>query len=178
MQRTLTVTAITAIALLLSPLVTPVAEATNQTHCVVNVVEQLADGQLIFSEPRCYPQFSAALEDASDGTLVLPRFARGTLLFDDSSLALAASSFTLGIHFDGYGGSGSSITVVGTSCSGGWWNTGTAWKDRISSSYNGCSRLRHYDYANRSGSFEDTVGAGTTDNLLVLNNRAESVSYH
>jgi hypothetical protein len=88
------------------------------------------------------------------------------------------SSFTLGIHFDGFNGTGSSISVAGSSCTGGWWNTGTTWANRISSSYNGCARLRHYDLANKGGSYQDTYGAGTTDNLSTMDNRSESVSYH
>ncbi len=61
----------------------------------------------------------------------------------------------------------------------GWWNTGTSWDDRISSTYNGCSRLRHYTNPNMGGASEDTKGAGTRDNLTsYLNNKADSVSYN
>ncbi len=88
------------------------------------------------------------------------------------------SSFALGIHFDGANGSGSSITVTGAACSGGYWNTGSAWANRISSSYNGCGRLAHFDLPNKGGSVENTFGAGTTDNLGALNNQTESVAYH
>lgn len=99
-------------------------------------------------------------------------------MFAGSSIdELLLSSFTLGIHFDGYNGSGSSITVVGASCTGGWWNTGSAWANRISSSWNGCYRLKHHDEPNRVGASESTTGSGRVHNLSVLNNRAESVSY-
>ena len=89
------------------------------------------------------------------------------------------STFTLGRHYDGYNGTGSSISVVGSSCTGGYWNTTSSWDNRISSSYNGCARLRHYAYPNKVVPFDDTQGSGTTDNLnSTLNNNAESISYH
>lgn len=178
MHKTLLVTSITAIALLL-PGVSTATQAGEETHCVVDVIGEKTSGELIVSEPRCYTTFSAAIEDASEGALVLPRSATGAVMFEDADVAGAASSFTLGIHYDGYNGLGSSISISGTSCSGGWWNTGTTWHDRISSTYNGCARLRHYTNANMGGAYEDTKGAGTTDNLTVnLNNKADSVSYN
>lgn len=64
-----------------------------------------------------------------------------------SSLA----SFTLRAIPIGHNGSGSSISVVGTGYSGGWWNTGGTWANRISSSQNGCCRLTHRDYPNTGG---------------------------
>jgi len=185
MRRTTFVAAIGAIALL-SPTITPAAEAAvaltedaEETHCVVEVIGEKASGELIVSEPRCHVSFAAAIGDASGGTLVLPPSASGSVIFRNPDVAAAASSFTLGIHYDGFNGTGSSISVVGSSCSGGWWNTGTAWDDRISSTYNGCGRLRHFTNPNMGGAHEDTKGAGTTDNLTsYLNNKADSVSYH
>lgn len=99
------------------------------------------------------------------------------LLADEGGVASVASTFTLGVHFDGFNGTGSSISVVGSDCSGGYWNTGTTWANRISSSWNGCYRLRHYDSPYATGAWQDTYGAGSTHNLSTLNNRAESVAY-
>lgn len=161
-----------------SGLVSAHADAATETHCVVDVVGEKTDGEFIMGEPRCYPTFSQAVADASQGAIRIPADSKGDILFEDKGLAAALSSFTLGTHYDGYNGSGSSISVVGSSCSGGYWNTGTSWRNRISSSYNGCGRLRHYDNANKGGSSENTYGAGTTDNLSALDNRTESVSYH
>jgi hypothetical protein len=177
MNRTF-LTAIVMVAVL-SPAIQPAADVREETHCVVDVIGERADGELIVSEPRCYGTFAGAMADASDGTLMLPASTRGAVMFADIDVAEAASSFTLGIHFDYFDGGGSSISISGTSCSGGWWNTGTAWHDRISSTYNGCARLRHYTNANMGGSFEDTKGVGTRDNLTsYLNNKADSVSYN
>ncbi len=149
-----------------------------ETHCVVDVIAETPDGELIVSEPRCYPTFPEAVADASNGSIRIPAASKGDILFRDEAVAGAYSSFTLGTHYDGYNGSGSSISVVGSSCSGGYWNTGTTWRNRISSSYNGCGRLRHYDDPSKGGSYRDTYGAGTTDNLGWFSNRTESVSYH
>lgn len=67
---------------------------------------------------------------------------------------------------------------MGAGCTGGYWNTGLAWANRISSSWNGCYRLRHYDGPNKSGASGDTVGAGSTHNVpAAINNKTESVAY-
>lgn len=146
----------------------PVAES----HCVVFVVDQLDDGQLVTSEPVCFiAERMAVWWAASDPDNLLDSV-------DASGGGLVAPTFTLGQHFDGFNGTGSSISVVGGSCTGGWWNTPPSWDNRISSSYNGCARLQHWDLPSKLGASESTYGAGTTDNLSLLNNKAESVSYH
>lgn len=141
-------------------------ERQPETHCVVFVVDKESDGELIVSEPECFSDEAAA--DA--------RVVEGHDSWSGSTSVL--SSFVLGKHFDGFNGSGSSISVVGSSCTGGYWNTGSTWANRISSSYNGCYRLRHWELPNKNGASENTYGAGTTDNLGPLNNRVQSVSYH
>lgn len=153
----------------------------EERHCVVRVVDQKDDGQLVFDAPTCFARLSAALAFASDGLVNESDLAgvTGPGLFaapDDNG---ALSSFTLGIHFDGYNGTGSSVSVVGSSCTGGWWNTGITWANRISSSWNGCYRLRHFDYPSKGGTWADTSGVGQTDNVpWSMNNRAESVAYY
>jgi hypothetical protein len=149
-----------------------------ESHCVIDVIGELSDGEFIVSEPRCYSTFAEAVTDASNGQMGVSPDTRGAALFGDEQLAVTYSTFTLGTHFDGANGSGSSISVVGSSCGGGYWNTGSSWANRISSTWNGCGRLRHYDNPAKGGLAENTYGAGTTDNLGTLNNRTESVSYH
>lgn len=150
----------------------------GESHCVLTVIGEESDGQLVMSEPDCYSTFARAMSVASNGSVELATDATGAVMFDDEAVAAAASSFTMGIHFDGYNGTGSSKTVVGSSCTGGWWN---AWDfyNRINSSYNGCTRLKHYDGWNASGYLTYTYGAGTTDNLpSSAVNKTNSVSYH
>ncbi len=135
-----------------------------ESHCVLRVVDQESDGRLVFAPRECYKTFAEAQQAADSGL--------------GGDQRIGASSFTLGVHFDGLNGTGSSISVVGSSCSGGYWNTGGAWANRISSSWNGCYRLRHHDLPNASGSYGDTAGAGSTQNVPTsINNKAESVSY-
>lgn len=150
-------------------------ERPAETHCVVFVVDQLPDGELIVSEPDCFAE-----EATADAWAVVGAEFRLTSQTapSDSGGVTAFSTFTLGKHYDGFNGTGSSITVVGSACTGGYWNTSSSWDNRISSSYNGCGRLRHWDLPYKAGSAQDTYGAGTTDNLSYMNNRTESVSYH
>lgn len=148
----------------------PASVAALETHCVVYVVDQLNDGELQMSRPTCFPTQREAAALAAQPALA-PR-AAGV----DAGNGVAL--FTLGIHYDGYNGTGASITVVGSSCSGGWWNTPTWFDNKISSSFNGCYRLRHYNRPNRAGSSTSTTGVGDIDNLpYFMNNRTESVAY-
>jgi hypothetical protein len=172
---------VVSLVLLSATMTVPLASAAPgavERHCVVEVVDQHADGELILSAPRCFGSFAEAVADASNGTVLMDAEASGAVLFSDPTIDEALlASFTLGIHFDGLNGSGSSISVVGSACTGGWWNTGFTWANRISSSWNGCYRLRHHDYPNKQGASESTIGAGATHNLSALSNSAESVSY-
>lgn len=139
-------------------------------HCVAFVLGEDPGGELILSEPECFSTYSQVHDRIGDAVEV------GFDRFNERP-ALKAT-FTLGRHFDGANGSGSSISIVGSSCTGGFWNTGSGWANQISSSYNGCARLRHFDLANKAGSYEDTFGAGQTDNLIGMNNKTESVAYY
>ncbi len=162
----------------LIPLSGSQASADVEEHCVVNVVSQLPDGELVLSEPECYSTLDSALTAASDTTLVLDPGAAGGLMWTSPGAGVLFSTFTLGTHFDGLNGTGSSISVVGSSCTGGYWNTSASWDNRISSSWNGCYRLKHHDLPNRAGTVGSTLGTGTTHNVPSwINDKAESVSY-
>lgn len=170
-------TGVVAIATMLVPAISSVAAnpESGESHCVVEVAEQKPNGELVLGSPICFDRLTDALEHAEHSRLEIDSIsARGL-----ESVATLSSSFVLGTHFDGYNGSGSSISVVGNSCTGGWWNTSSAWDNRISSSYNGCYRLRHFDLPNKAGDRYDTTGVGQTDNLsAAMNNRTESVAYY
>ena len=147
-----------------------------ETHCVIEVVDQRADGELVMSDKTCFDTFAKAQFHATGGKLVLAPDAHGSVAFKAGFDK--RSTQTLGIHYNKKNGGGSSITVVGSGCTGGYWNTSSNWDNKISSSYNGCPRLRHYDKANLNGMFADTTGVGTTDNLpSFMNNKTESVQY-
>jgi len=163
--------AVTALSVLVPAAATAKSKepAQAESHCVVHVIGQAEDGELTISVPDCYETATEAAMAAS-GTLQ-----PGGAGFE----SMAGATFTLGIHYDGSNGSGSSITVVGSSCTGGYWNTPSWFDNRITSSYNGCGRLRHYDRPYKGGSSTNTYGAGTTDDLAAwMNNRTESVAYY
>lgn len=150
-----------------------------EEHCVAEVTAQASDGELLLTQPRCYGTFAESISEASDGDVSLGFDAVGSDALTDDGLQSMLATFTIGIHYTGSSGSGSSIVIKGSSCKGGWWNTGSTWGNKISSSYNGCYRLRHYDYPNKSGMNASTTGAGAVRNLpSSMNNRTESVSYH
>jgi hypothetical protein len=166
------------------PAVAQTAEPAAEEHCVAVAVDTANDGRLVLDEPECYPSADEASEATKDALATLAASnrvaARSAVAADGSGgeqLAQAASK-TLGIHYDGNGGSGSSITIVGSACTGGYWNASATWKNRINSSYNGCGRLKHYDKPSKVGMMYTTLGVGTTDNLGWFANMTESVSYH
>jgi hypothetical protein len=86
----------------------------GEVHCVVEVIDQVASGELVLSTPSCYPTFAEAMMAASGGMLTTEAMS-GEELFADQTTGVVLSSFTLGVHFDGYNGAGSSISVVGSS---------------------------------------------------------------
>lgn len=146
----------------------------REMHCVVFVIDQREDGELVMSEPECFSDEASADTRALEGH----HSWNASPADEQGSGVVMASSSVLGKHYQGANGSGSSISVVGSSCTGGYWNTGSSWANRISSSYNGCHRLRHWDLPNKGGISESTYGSGTTNNLTYMNNRTQSVSYH
>jgi len=170
----LTVSAATAATVLIpaaAQAAAPLQATEIETHCVVQVVERAADGELFTSSPNCFPTVEEAAVAAAT-----PMLRPQSVEMDSKTTAF--STFTLGIHYDGANGTGSSITVVGSSCTGGYWNTPGWFDNRITSSYNGCYRLRHYDRPGKRGSSTNTTGVGDTDNLAGwMNNRTESVAY-
>ncbi len=144
----------------------------REKHCVVYVTEKTVEGELKMSEPTCAKSREGAAEIASR-PIYKPQSA------DIDGMAFGLSNFTIGIHYNGRNGTGSSITVVGSSCTGGYWNTPTWFDNKESSVYNGCYRLRHFNLPNMGGSATNTYGVGQTDNISAwMNNRTESVSYH
>lgn len=151
------------------------------SHCVIRVEDQKSDGEFVMGPASCYEALSEAMVAASQGAADPDALAAlsGPELLSDPEEWAPLLSFNLGIHFDGANGTGSSISIVGSSCTGGHWNTGPGWANRISSSWNGCYRLRHFDQPNKAGASYSTTGVGQTDNLSsVMNNKTESVSYH
>lgn len=124
-------------------------------HCVAVVVGQEEDGEFVLSEAECF-------EDPSDAR-------------SRAATAVAGRSMTIGIHYDLANLGGSSFTVVGGNCLGGYVNMSAAWDNRVSSTLGGCPRIRHWTGANTSGSAQDTLPHG---NLAApVNNAVSSIQY-
>jgi len=88
-----------------------------------------------------------------------------------------ASSNVIGRHYSGTRYSGSSITVVGTTCGGGVWYATGFWNNNIESTRNYCGSVgtRFYDSSSCSGSSR----LATSDQLTLgwMNNRTSCVRY-
>lgn len=149
----------------------------GDSHCVVVVTGETGQGQLIAGSPRCFDDLSEAMGFASAGSLQPAPGAAGDTVSPEGAVAAGVSRFILGIHYEHSGGRGSSVTVVGSSCSGGYWNAPSWLANKISSSYHGCGTLTHHDLPNLGGAAYSTTGIGSTQNLPGFNDRAESVRY-
>lgn len=183
MKRPRSVVSMAAIALLVTVAAVPAAAqgirpaGTGESHCVVAVTGETGQGQLITGSPRCFDDFAEAMGFASSGSLQLAPGTAGDIVFSERAVAAGVSNFILGIHYEHSGGRGSSVTVVGSSCSGGYWNAPSWLANKISSSYHGCGTLTHHDLPNLGGAAYSTTGIGSTQNLPGFNDRAESVRY-
>jgi hypothetical protein len=154
MRRSLSIPLVVALAApALALLADAGAAAPQEEHCVITVTGESASGQLLASGMRCYDTLSEARSSGARGL-------RTTYIAH---------------HYDGAGFTGSSLSIEGTTCSGGWLNLPTSWRNRISSTFQVCGSVRHYDSLNLSGSSQTTTGSG--GNLTTLDNKAESVQY-
>ncbi len=149
-----------------SPVDAALGEPAGERHCVLVVVDQATSGELTTAPPVCFGTLAEALEYAGDTPLRRD---------DASSDELAAASSVLGTHFEHQDRTGSSITISGSTCSGGWVDLSATWINRISSTRNGCSTVTFFDGFATSGSSEQTDTS--TVNLKALNDAANSVRY-
>ncbi len=167
MSRSRGVTAAFAVMLIFGAVSAGTAAAAPPApeHCVVHVISTAPSGELLVGPASCYPTLEGAMtaEDVD---------ASGT---GASQRVSALATFTIGIHYDGGNFTGSSISVVGSNCSGGWLNLSATWNNRISSTEHGCPRIRHYSGTGLTGSSQTTVAPG--GNLTSLNNITSSIQY-
>lgn len=157
-----------------------------EEHCLLRTT-QVEPKVLTVAEELCAPEFSVILKElrAPDDMVRRVRHPSQLTADDMSSLgpgrsavipgAKGATAFVIGIHHDGFGGTGSSFSVTGNDCAGGSLNLGTDWNNRISSTTNGCPAIDHFDGFNLFGAVQTTYGAGA--DLGTMNNRASSIRY-
>jgi len=144
----------------------PALAGEAEEHCYVEIIGQAEDGEYLATAPVCFD----SMDDVATALgVALPAGASDA----EAGGALAASS-TIGVHYDGANYTGSSITVSGSDCGGGYLNLTVDWRNRISSTINGCPQVRFYNFINLGGSYEATFSSG---NLGALNNAADSIQY-
>jgi hypothetical protein len=137
-------------------LAAPAGAGPAEEHCVLRVIGQdPVTGELQTDEMTCASTRSGALRKAG--------------------VQLRVTDWPIGVHFDGLGWTGSSLTVVGSSCIGGWLNVPASWNDRISSTQNGCPRIRHFQHTNLVTPEQTILSPG--GNLLSLDNETSSIQY-
>lgn len=148
---------------------TGAAEA-RQRHCVETVAG--AEYLLAALERRCFPelrQLESQLRTLRGGLLLAP---------GESAASLAAGgSNTIGRHYTSTGLSGSSVTIVGTTCGGGVWRPSGYWDNNIESSrhYCGGSPTTFYDSYWCSGWSTSIFSASYS--LGGLNDRSTCIRY-
>ena len=135
----------------------------QEQHCVVEVIG-VEDGEFVMGKEVCFGSKDEATRQAAASSA-------------GGGIALAASSTTIGIHYTSTSYSGSSITIIGTTCSGGVWRPSGSWNNNIESSrhYCGGSATRFYDSSRCSGTSSAIYNSSTT--LSWMNNRTSCVRY-
>lgn len=140
-------------------------------HCLTRVTGKSASGELQLSTPACYATYAEVLVNAG----VAGVEADASRLLGGGGAVALGGTWIIGTHYDGAGYTGSSMSVQGSDCYGGYINLSGWWANRVSSTINGCPAVSHYYWPNLGGSSETTVGFG--GNLSWLNNVSESIAY-
>ena len=168
-RRVLALTLASALVLSVVVSVGTASAAKAAEHCLARVIGQSETGELQLSTPVCYATYADVLANVG-GSASAKRAGSG-----GGMTTMSGGTFILGTHYDGSGWSGSSFSVEGVDCYGGYLNLTGWWANRVSSTYNGCPSIGHHYWPNLGGASETTSGFGA--NLTSLNNLSESISY-
>lgn len=141
------------------------AEASTGSHCVAWTQPTASSLALEVVELQCYSSFSDATTAAGGSTSTS----------SETSTMQSSGDSIIGIHFDGKRLTGDSFTVVGSNCAGGYLNVSNYWNNRVSSTWNGCPAIRHFDGFNIIGANETTFDPG--GDLWYMDNRTSSIQY-
>lgn len=143
----------------------------SERHCIVEVIGNV-DGALVTGPEICYPSRSGAARQIAAVT------AAPALSASPGGVSRAAGGTNIiGVHYTSTNYGGSSITIIGTTCSGGVWRALGWWNNNIESSrhYCGGSPTTFYDRTNCTGA---TISIyGNQSSLGSLNNRVSCVRY-
>jgi hypothetical protein len=151
------VIAMSAIPASASPVPTLASISASRDHCSITVTGQRPSGELITTAPRCFATQAEVLNQAS-----------------------AALANVLAIHYKQTGYNGPSLTINGSSCTGGYVNLQgslASWRNAIVSTRNvDCAVTRHWSGFNKTGSVD--VHYAWEVNLGSLIGNVSSASYH
>ena len=135
------------VAAVLGTDVVPAGAARAEQHCYVQVVDRKPSGELVTTAPSCYDSMAEMQQAASSPST-------------RSRRASTTSSFALDTHYDQPNLTGSSTTVYGSDCLGGWLNTSAYWAANMASTASGCNRVRHHLGTNLTGTYQDIFSPG------------------
>ncbi len=133
-----------------------------EKHCVVTVVDD-TDGVLTTGPETCF-----------DTEKEVDAYINGNSI---GQSAARSGSNVIGKHFTSTNYGGSSVTVLGTTCSGGVWRPTGGWNNNIESAkhYCGSARTRFYASSSCSGSGRSIYGDASS--LGWMNNKTSCVRY-
>lgn len=166
-RRALALMLATTLALSAVVSVGTASAAKTTEHCLARVVGKSESGELKLSTPVCYATYAEVLSHVGGGAAAQRAGGGAT--------TMSGGTFIIGTHYDGAWYTGSSFSVEGSDCYGGYLNLSGWWANRVSSTANGCPTIWHYYWPDLGGSSEATTGGG--GNLSTLNNLSESIQY-
>jgi hypothetical protein len=137
----------------------------GEQHCVVAVTD-VKDGVFVTGPEKCYGTEREATAS----------YREGASLAGSDGVTLAASN-AIGQHYTSTSYTGSSITILGTSCLGGVWYPSGSWNNNIESSrhYCGGAPTTFYDSSNCATSAYAIYNQVTS--LGWMNNKPSCVRY-
>ena len=125
---------------------------------------------------KCYDTFGDSLHSINASISANVTLANLSVALSPS---VALTDGIIGVHYDANNGTGSALTVNGSTCNGGGLNVPVSWNDRISSTYNGCGTITHYENTNYGGSSLTTFGSGSVTSFSgqYMDNRTSAIKY-
>jgi hypothetical protein len=150
-------------------------ETSKTQQCLMTITGKDASNMFKTTAEKCFNSYAEVLRAAGGENIaddITPAEAKNNGVFALLSI--------IGVHFDANNGTGSSLTVNGSTCVGGGLNVPLAWNDRISSTLNGCPSIVHYENSNYVGSSIITYGSGSLTSLsgAYMDNRTSSILYY
>lgn len=153
-----------------------------ERHCIARTTKAVAEAAAPAATPTQCWDSRAEANAALVARGVLPEGAgdgRAELVARDAhNMAARANGqdVILAVHYADDAFEGSSLTVYGTFCDGGYLNTDSYWSTRISATWQDCDVVGHWTLPNLWGAVEDTFKPGAILGSP-LNDNVKSIEY-